>query len=530
MASRKRPECAGPIVHDDDVDATDYHICEFVGDSGALLFDKLIAEHNERKSQNENDDDGESRVFYVDAGRFHYGVRRALKAHGWRQLLYCERGRRERRSLPLTKFFDGIVEFVWIKNRGRFPYSSGVAGHCIVNHIPTEWELTKKDRLADNLQRYEDFLLALNDVDALGEFAELPLPVHPRTYRLRDWNECKQFIGECKRQRGERSEKGSGGAASSSSSAGAAMPTDPKHVWILKPSKGSGGHGISVHSDMSMFVSDYERCRKDPRAWREKTGPGRFMMTGLVMQRYIARPLLIEGRKFDVRSYFYLADVEDQLLFYADGYVRVNAEPYDTSLSDLSNRYKHLSNVSVQKRHPDFEEIAETMRWKFAKFQEYLTERKLAPPGWVERSFRPQMKLQMWYAFKSCAHKMSADVGFFSLVGADFVVDEHLRVWLIEFSKSPAVYRSASGLFSDRFRDMIAECANVQLEIFDRKRAGHSFAPGKPVDLKRLDTFELCRPEHQSAPFIAPPSSNPSPMTTPSSASRRRRRRHQQRR
>ena len=351
----------------------------------------------------------------------------------------------------------------------------------LFNHISTEWKFTQKDQLSINLRAYEAFLASLPD---RGEFTKMQIPFHPQTFRLEDWSECERFVQQLQVQSEDIS----------------------KNIWIIKPTASSGGEGITVHQDTQLFLSDFESCKSKPDRGVQMQGPNRFCMTEKIAQRYIARPLLIHGRKFDVRSYFYIADVNDELVFYCDGYIRINAELYDTSLSDLSNSFKHLSNISIQKNHPQFKELADSMRLKFPQFQEYLTQHNLAPPNWVEDTFKPQLRLMMWFAFQSCKHALKAPTGVFSMVGADFIIDETLNIFLIEFSKSPAVYRSQVDVcpFSDRFRDMIAEIVNIQTEIYERKKSGETFSPGQIFHLSSIQTFEPCRPPNVTIPSFIP--------------------------
>ena len=115
--------------------------------------------------------------------------------------------------------------------------------------------------------------------------------------------------------------------------------------------------------------------------------------------RYISNPLLLEGRKFDIRAYMLLTSTEKSkiLAFYRDGYIRLSCLPYDADSSDMT---VHLTNQFVQKKHPSYQEVKEdtvslTMHcickgilcgmqvWDFAKFQSYMTEKEGVSQDWV---------------------------------------------------------------------------------------------------------------------------------------------------
>lgn len=56
---------------------------------------------------------------------------------------------------------------------------------------------------------------------------------------------------------------------------------------------------------------------------------------------YINNPLLLRGKKFDVRSFLLIACTSPYMVFFRHGYVRLTCDVYDP---DSSNLTAHLTN------------------------------------------------------------------------------------------------------------------------------------------------------------------------------------------
>lgn len=63
--------------------------------------------------------------------------------------------------------------------------------------------------------------------------------------------------------------------------------------------------------------------------------------SGHFVPSYIQSPLLLKGKKFDVRSYLLIACTSPYMVFFRHGYVRLTCNVYDPSSNNLST---HLTN------------------------------------------------------------------------------------------------------------------------------------------------------------------------------------------
>ena len=98
------------------------------------------------------------------------------------------------------------------------------------------------------------------------------------------------------------------------------------NYWIMKPAAKSRGRGIEVINYVSTVIYG------EP----------------MVMQRYLKDPLLLNSFKFDMRIYVLVTSVNPlEVFIYKDGFGRFSTVPYNLDPSDKSNKYIHLTNVSL---------------------------------------------------------------------------------------------------------------------------------------------------------------------------------------
>lgn len=70
-------------------------------------------------------------------------------------------------------------------------------------------------------------------------------------------------------------------------------------------------------------------------------------------QRYIHNPMLIDGRKFDLRLYVLVTSMEPlRVYLFEEGLVRFSTKRY--SLRNLRSRFTHLTNYSINKKSGSF--------------------------------------------------------------------------------------------------------------------------------------------------------------------------------
>ena len=75
----------------------------------------------------------------------------------------------------------------------------------------------------------------------------------------------------------------------------------------------------------------------------------------MVIQRYIAQPLLLDGFKFDLRLYILVTSYRPLRCYqYLHGFARFCNVKYSSDIGELDNPFIHLTNVAIQKHNEDY--------------------------------------------------------------------------------------------------------------------------------------------------------------------------------
>ena len=92
-----------------------------------------------------------------------------------------------------------------------------------------------------------------------------------------------------------------------------------------------------------------------------------------VISRYINNPLLIGGKKFDLRIYVLVTSFRPLKAYvYKMGFCRFCTVKYNHSTSDLDNLFVHLTNVSIQKNADDYN-AQHGGKWTLESLRLYLS-------------------------------------------------------------------------------------------------------------------------------------------------------------
>jgi hypothetical protein len=370
--------------------------------------------------------------------------------------------------------------------------ASVVAPYQVVNHLPNSSALTNKASL----------IRALNRHYTTGASATHVFDVVPSTYFLpsgtrteADSPTLAQFYRRFAALAHGHVEGG-----------GVRMPA--KHcgfnMWVIKPAGGSsGGESVVVNSaaDISTFLA--------------------HMRGDFVLQKYVERPLTVNGAKSSVRLWVLVTDSGDVFVYRAP-LVHLASLPYvAVTVAETATleecRQVHVTSPEVQVGAPGYGAIARGNAISWAELQAYLnatTAPDTFPPDVLDTIILPRMKRIVVDAVRgafsapmppdgglgtasaapalggggsaggapssaaaassSAAGSASAPsqnprAGFrgrrcFELLSADFVLDEDLRPWFLGFGENPTLTLPETPRFHATADRMAAEAVTIALD------------------------------------------------------------------
>lgn len=223
-----------------------------------------------------------------------------------------------------------------------------------------------------------------------------------------------------------------------------------KNIWIIKPAALNQGKGIEICRNLNVILKKM-RDKPNGSLW--------------VVQKYIEKPLLIAGRKFDIRVWA-LATGKRDLFYYKLGYVRTSSFEYDLEGKDT---YIHLTNNCLQQYSDMYGAYEEGNTLSWDQLDLYLKEMFPQYNLNFSQHFAPRIKDLVIDSYLSCKKviQKGKNKGVFELLGYDFLIDEDFRVWLLEVNTNPYLGEPneyISKILPSMLDDMLALTVDVAFE------------------------------------------------------------------
>jgi tubulin polyglutamylase TTLL1 len=152
-----------------------------------------------------------------------------------------------------------------------------------------------------------------------------------------------------------------------------------------------------------------------------------------VISRYLTRPLLIGGKKFDLRLYVLVLSYSPlRALLHEQGFARFCIAPYSPDDEDLN---VHLTNVAVQKKASDYNE-RHGGKWTMTNLHLYI---ESVYGKETCDALMSSIEFVLSTSLRAVQATMSNDPHCFEMYGYDVLIDEDLKPWLIEVNASPSL-------------------------------------------------------------------------------------------
>ncbi|KAJ3097773.1 putative tubulin polyglutamylase ttll1 [Phlyctochytrium planicorne] len=241
------------------------------------------------------------------------------------------------------------------------------------------------------------------------------------------------------------------------------------NVWIMKPTDKARGIGIFIINKLHQ-IKKWSRDNK--MQWSYANCKDTY-----VVSRYIENPLLIGGKKFDLRLYVLVTSWRPLVAYkYNQGFGRFCAVKYTSDVGDLDNSFMHLTNVSIQKYGEDYNEH-NGGKWTLKNLLLYLSATKGKQ---VTARLVDDIDSIFVHSLKAVQQLMTHDRHCFECYGYDIIVDADLRPWLIEVNASPSLTATTH---SDRVmkHNLISDILNIVIpdDFPDVKPGKGGVATGK---------------------------------------------------
>lgn len=190
--------------------------------------------------------------------------------------------------------------------------------------------------------------------------------------------------------------------------------------WIVKPNGQGEGHGIFVVNSYKEILNQHSTT------------------DNLVVQPLLKDPYLVEGRKFDFRTYVLVTSMLPlRAYIYKEGLVRFAASKYDQKAAKGGSEKQYLTNTSVGKKYAHLSNLT----WTFQKLKEYFVKRGVDGEEVFDKINDAIVRTLLAAEYRFQRNSFLNLGGYdcyncFQLLGVDVILDSSLHPYVIEVSTS----------------------------------------------------------------------------------------------
>lgn len=170
----------------------------------------------------------------------------------------------------------------------------------------------------------------------------------------------------------------------------------------------------------------------------------------VIVQRYLDRPFLVDGYKFDLRLYVLVTSVDPlKIFFYKKGIARFASQKYnnnDIDFNDKKSMYIHLTNYSINKNFTEKSSKSNLLHCKKSlkyvmdqiSYEGYDTELLMDQIHDMVNKTLISIQPKLLHTYNVLQPRSKEHDMCFEVLGFDVFIDENCKPWLIEVNHMPS--------------------------------------------------------------------------------------------
>jgi hypothetical protein len=231
------------------------------------------------------------------------------------------------------------------------------------------------------------------------------------------------------------------------------------NMWIIKPINLNRGRCIQVMNDTDAIVDYLLKIQEIKKL--ESDNNDNFKCEHILLQKYLEKPLLYQGRKFDIRIWIMLISGQENFVYiFKQGHLKATCAQYDIN---SSSPFIHLTNYSVQKHNVDFSKIEIGNEISYEEFQEELDKQNSG------KNFFKDIYPKIVYIIRLAVGAVKSNINYlnrancFEIFGCDLILDQKFKPYLLEINLNPGLEIS-SPLISKLVPRMVDDALKLTID------------------------------------------------------------------
>ena len=337
------------------------------------------------------------------------------------------------------------ASFIWTPLSYEIDYTLAAKVNQIVNHFEYHSEISNKMRLFANLLRYCDLQKKIDLFSFFPLTIVIPLNDHENIFneQLASFEKFYNSIGDYISPKDNIKYNDFFKLVIYSKKIGSnhqlKIPQSSyagKNIWLIKPINMNRGRCIKIESDLNTIITMIKELKMRKEIKNEKNEKV-IEADYVILQKYIERPLLYQGRKFDIRLWvLIISEYPNNVFIFKEGHLKATCEQYSLNTNDP---YIHLTNYSVQKHHKDFSKVEKGNEISFNQFKQELKDISLFNKIYNRICYIVRLTISSAKQRINLLNRKKC----FEIFGYDFLIDENLNPFLIEVNTNPGLEESS---------------------------------------------------------------------------------------